>query len=215
MNMASCLLLVSPNFQTLTGLECSCTVGSVRKKRRNERKNLDKGKNTNGKIEPNKPIKKKPPDVPFFFCDDNAVFCSESQASKNRADYVRILLHATVALKIKPVLLFSRRKGKLAGLRTSLVPLADSRGGMKRLTCSAKLFFPLSGCLSGRQEPAREKGEKWTYGYVPSFSESVIFFWPFPNREEDRERGPGRLKWAKITRCILSKTSLLPLCQCV
>lgn len=158
--MASCLLLVSPNFQTLTGLECSCTVCSVRKKRRNERKNLDKGKNKNGKIEPNKPIKKKPPDVPFFFCDDNAVFYGESQASKNRADYVRILLHATVALKIKPVVLFSRRKGKLTGPRTSLVPLADSRGGMKRLTCSAKLFFFLSLDAFLADKSLRERKEK-------------------------------------------------------
>lgn len=56
------------------------------------------------------------------------------------------------------LLLYLQKKEGACRLRTSLVPLAESRSRMKRLTTSAKLLFPLSGLLSGRQE-RKEKNE--------------------------------------------------------
>lgn len=68
-----------------------------------------------------------------------------------------------------------------------LGPLAESSGGMKRWTCSAKLL--LSVCMPFWQTRgcARARGEKWTY--APSFRESVIVSGCSPaERERKRKR---------------------------
>lgn len=118
---------------------------------------------------------------------------------------------------------FSRIKQKLAGLRTSLVPLADSRKQIEKLDlfCQAPFFFlfpPLSGCLSGRQEAAREKGEKWTCVYSPSFQwvcEFCFFFSsghsPGERKKEWEIESEATKKKRKKKRCFLSKTWLLSL----
>lgn len=122
-----------------------------------------------------------------------------------KADYIRILLHATVPLKITITSAEERRGLPVWG------PVWSQWWNEKvDLFCQA-LFLSLDAFLANKSLCEREKGENWTY--VPRFSESVIFFSGRSPAERKRGRA-SRLKWAKITRCILSKTSLLSLCHC-
>lgn len=124
----------------------------------------------------------KSPNLPIFCCDDTAVFTVSHTPWKTKLTISPILLLTTVALKIKSVLTITLTE-ETRGLRTSLLPLADSRRGMKRLTCSAKLCFSLSLDSSLADKNLQERKEKNECADICQVSVSLwFFFWKFPSR---------------------------------
>lgn len=99
-----------------------------------------------------------------------------------------------------PLYNFNRREARHAGLRTSLVPLAGSTGGMKRWTCSARLFLSLSLSLwitLWQTRACERKRERTKMNECAKFQWVCDCFWPLPrqrDREGDREGGASRLK---------------------
>lgn len=127
---------------------------------------------------------------------------------KNKVDYIRILLHATVACKIT-ITSAEERKGLL-----DWGPVWSPWQNEKvDLFCRA-LFLSLDAFLADKSLCERERRKM---NVCAKFQWVWDFFLAVPQqreREGDREWSTSRLKWVKITRCILSKTSLLSLCYC-
>lgn len=160
----------------------------------------------------------KPPDVPFFFCDDNALLYGESRARKTKLTMSTFYFMQAWPLKsiqscsVTP----TEQSRRLAGLRTQFGLAGRQQKRTEKVDLFCQALFPPSLWMPFWQTRAceREKERKEKNEHTDMCQVSVrLWFFFLASREEDRERGPGRVKWAKITRCILSKTSLLSLCQ--
>lgn len=117
MNMVSCLLLVCPNFQTLTGFNWREALWKKRQEKQIWKRE---------KIDPNKPAKEKEGNKDMwcsrnvqmyqFFCDDNAVISVSHRPWKIKLFKSAVYCCTTVALKIKAVFLLLTSTQETRGL---------------------------------------------------------------------------------------------------
>lgn len=111
----------------------------------------------------------------------------------------------STALKQEFILLLKlQKKGGICCARSNLVPLAESRSGMKRFAPPAKLLFPP---CSGRQEPARMKKRKMNVRMCAKLPGVCNFvFWHYPaewGREGGKVQSKGQKQGVSCPRLIL------------
>lgn len=172
----------------------------------------------NWKIDANKLRKKgyKFPNLPVFLLWWRCCFHSESHSmTKTKLTISPILLLTTVALKnqVSSHNYFNRRDERTED-KFAYTGRQQKRGNEKVDLFLPSSFFFLFLFLDSSlaDKSLQEKKEKNEHADMCQVSVRLWFFFFFldvpqqSEREREKERGTSTIKWAKITRCILSKS---------